>query len=236
MIDSGPGITEGVAEETKPEVITYKEQIAKAEGTLIPLPKTTLDGKKLFITTRYIENPILQQGDQGPTIQENISPNVNSRFWGWAEDSMEKTGVILVDIYAKDGREILPLGHMDWWLDKDYANGGGNMHDAATPQNKHEQAARKRWDHRIEQAAFKVNPKYHNQGLGSLMLATSALVLEAKGIKRFYTGALLEPAQNTYARFNIQPLDFQGSGNDRSLPIERLSKHPQVNKTIAQFV
>lgn len=235
MADEITGISEDIAIESKPEVKVFKEQVAKADGAPIPLRKKTVDGKRLYITTRYIQNPVEEQV-QHLTVLGETSNNVNRRFWGWKDDSLPKTGVMLVDVYAKEGKKVVPLGHMDWWLDNDYANGGGNMHGAANPQSEHEKLAGKQWDDHYEQAAFKVDSRYHNQGLGSLMIAASAIVLPANGVRRFYTGAILEPAQKTYARFNIRYSDFTGEGGDRALPIERLSKHPQVNKTIADFV
>lgn len=229
MIDQSQEVSEITSEETKPEVTIFKEEITKADGTLIPLRKTTTDGKKLYIAARCLRNP-----------RGNENENIYSKFWGWEEKDMSMhpmTGVMLVDVYAQSDGKIVPLGHMDWWLHDDYANGGGNMHAAPLAREEHEKLASERW-HKYDYTAFKVDYEYHKQGIGSLMVATSALTLPAIGIKKFYTGGLLDPAVKTYERFGIRDSDFPDVAQpfDRHLLIERLSQSPQVNKTIVQFV
>lgn len=222
MIDQSQEVSEIALQETKPEVAAFKEEIARADGTLIPLRKHTADGKKLYIAARYLRNP----GD-------SESEEVDSRFWGWED----MTGVMLVDAYAENDARIVPLGHMDWWLHDDYANGGGNMHAAPLGKGEHERLANERW-HKYDYTAFKIDYEYHRQGIGSLMIAASAVALPAIGIKKFYTGGLLDPAVKTYERFGIRESDFPDVAQpfDRHLPINKLSQSRQVNKTIAEFV
>lgn len=238
--------------EERPEVIAFKGEIAKADGTLIPLTKTTKDGKKLYIAARHLTNPwVYYEVDTGPDsydidrkLKEDADKNANPDFYGWEEDRHSRegepdmTGVMLVDVYSEMDGKIVPMGHMDWWLREDYANGGGNMHQAPIGQGKYEQAASDKW-HRNDFTAFKVDRDQHYQGLGSLMVAAAAIALPSIGIKKFYTGVLLEPAVKTYARFGIREEDFPEVPGDvwaSNLPIERLSQHPQVNKTINEFV
>lgn len=233
MIDQSQEVSEKTVEETKPEVTVFKEEIARVDGTLIPLSKTTADGKKLYIAARNLSNP---------THNESQSENVDSQFWGWEDKEHNipmhpMTGVLLIDAYAEEDGKIAPLGHMDWWLHDDYANGGGNMHAAPLAKEEHEKLASKRW-HKYDYTAFKVDYYYHRQGIGNLMVATSAVALPAIGINKFYTGGLLDPAVKIYERFGIRDSDFPHVTQpfDRHLPIERLSQSPQVNKMIAEFV
>ncbi len=225
-----------IPEEVRPEVIIFKEELSKADGTLIPLRKTTSDGKRLYIATRNLPNP-WKDFEQDTNPDTDTSKKVDSEFRGWDQDRRggSMTGVMLVDVYAENEGKIVPMGHMDWWLRDDYANGGGQMHQASKPQTEHEEEASKRW-HKHDSTAFKVDYAYHKQGIGSLMIAASAIALPAIGIKKFYTGGLLEPAEKTYERFGVTEDDFEGRAFERHLPIERLSQHPQVNKVISEFV
>ena len=236
-------------EEVRPEVIAFKEEIAKVDGTLVSLRKRTSDGKKLYIATRNLQNPWeFYEENTAPgyydvkrRLKEGVDiSNLEPMFYGWEENSHKDgkphmTGVMLVDVYTEKDGKIVPMGHMDWWLRNDYANGGGQMHQAAKPQTEHEEEAAKRW-HKHDYTAFKVDYDYHKQGIGSLMIAVSAIALPAIGIKKFYTGGLLEPAVKTYEKFGVKEDDFEGRTFDRHLPIERLSQHPQVNKVITEFV
>lgn len=249
MIDETQSTPEEVVEEVRPEIVAFKEGIAKANGVLLPLRKTTTDGKRLYVAARHLRNPWeYHEVDTSPgyydierKIKEGVdTTTVNSQFYGWEEERTKEggphmTGVVLVDIYTEQEGKIVPMGHMDWWLRDDYANGGGNMHQAPLPREEHEQEASKRW-YQHDYAAFKVDYENHRQGLGSLMVATSAVVLPVIGIRRFYTGVLLEPAKKTYARFGIKESDFPSILKESHLPIERLSQNPQVDKTIGDFV
>jgi hypothetical protein len=238
-----------VSEEVKSKVAAFKESVSKGDGSLIVLRKTTRDGNKLYIAVRHLENPWeYYEKDTAPgyyDIERRIKEGANitavePNFYGWEEDSMREgspdmTGVILVDVYTQTEDKILPLGHMDWWLRDDYANGGGQVHQASKPQSEHEQAASRRWN-QYDSTAFKVDYSYHSHGIGSLMLATSAVALPAFGTRKFFTGRLLDSAKKTYARFGIQESDFPYDQNpwNRHLPIERLSENPQVNKVVAR--
>ncbi len=207
------------------EIITaYKEQVAKADGMLVPLIKPTQEGEKLYIVTKFLQNP-----DDVP------NDDTDPEFWGWHDSKFRMTAVMLVDVYAQSAEGMFPLGHMDWGLIDDYANGGGNMHEALIPKNEYERLANQRW---YDSIAFKVDDNYHQQGIGSLLLATSAVALPAIGVKSFYTGVTLGPAKKTYARFGIKKDDFHEDKEpfDPNLPIERLAKHPQVNSSIGEFV
>lgn len=208
-------------------VSIYRNKVAKADGKLVRLRKTTADGKVLYIATRHLENPRRRH--------LGIGRDANPNFYKW-DNRNPATGVVLVDVYIEDKAVRQPLAHMDWWLQKDYANGGGNMHDAAIPRNDHEQLARERW-YPNDYTAFKVDYDYHRQGIGSLMVATSAVVLPALGVRNFYTGGLLLSAKRTYERFGIREEDFPDvPAFNRHLPIERLTECFQVNKTITEFV
>lgn len=221
-----------LSREARSAVNDYKTEISKADGSVIQLKKPTSDGRQLYIAARHIGNPL----EPNTPNTEHAKPD----FYLWEDVSNGwniATGVMLVDVYAENEAGIEPLGHMDWWLQYKYANGGGNMHDAAIPTTDAEKLSRKRW-HQNDFTAFKVDADYHGQGIGSLMIATTAVVLPAIGMNRFYTGVLLEPAKRAYDRFEIKEDEFPTTGviSYRTLPISRLSKHPQVNRVIAAFV
>src|ERR1700679_3846614 len=128
---------EGAPEERAPSgVVEYKNRVAENDGKLIPLERKTGQGTRLFMARKYIGNPNLE-----------TSPDAEKLFWGWREDKTlgADTGVVLIDVYADEAGEIIPIGHMDWWLQGDYANGGGNMHAAAKPRDETEQQCFVRW-------------------------------------------------------------------------------------------
>jgi GNAT superfamily N-acetyltransferase len=233
-------VTETAPSEKAPtSLVEFTSLVAENNGNLIPLERKTEQGKSLFITSRYIGNPALEE-----------SPYAETGFYGWRDDKGlgAETGVLIIDVYAEKDDGIAPIGHMDWWLQGDYANGGGNMHAAAIPRNEIEERARDVWGGRHnlnrDNTAFKILPEYQRQKIGSLMLATSSVALKAVGVTKFYSGGLLDPAVNTYARFGIAPSDFDYNRDSRSverwkttqLPIERLSDNPHVNEIIELFL
>lgn len=206
----------------------FREKLGQADGTLVPLARRSTDGKRLFIATRLVKNPAIEPNSQA-----------NPDFYHWAQDWAGKkhTGAVLVDAFAEDDEgKLKPVGHIDWWLAGDYANGGGNMHRALVPEHPHEELAVERWGQESDYTAFKVEPEYQQQGIGSLMLASSAVALPAQGVTEFYTGALLDPAKKTYEGFGLSPDDFPVGYVTRGIPIERLSDSSRVEKTIADFL
>ncbi len=214
-------------EQRKLDPALFKSEIERTDGTLVPLEKRSKNGKRLFVTARYIRNPVIEP-----------DPKAAPDFYHWREDwaGRQHTGVVLVDTYAEGDDVMIPVGHMDWWLTGDYANGGGNMHRAAVPEQSHELASDARWGNTEDHIAFKVEPEYQQQGIGSLMLATSAVALPAAGVREFYSGGLLEPAKRTYARFDLNPEDFPLRPLGSAIPVERLTQSPQVDKTITEFL
>lgn len=227
-------LTETSPEQQVPSPDEFKELIARADGTLIPLEKQTSDGKRIFIATRYATNPYLQ---------DSPAADKYSLYWEIRKgrESEAFTAVLVTDTYIDEGGVFVPAGHMDWWLRGDYANGGGNMHEALLATAPQEESAKGHW--KWDNLAFATVPQYQNEGLGSLMLASSAIALAANGAARFYTGSLLEPAKKTYAHFDIHPDDFPpmrmvGGSIDitmSSLPIERLAENPYTDKVVGEF-
>lgn len=219
MFDEGQRAT---SEETQSEVDAFREKIKKADGSLIPLRKT-IDGKKLYATARFAKIP-----------ESGVNQDVDMGWWEGTNDALKYDGAMAIDVYQEDRSRMIPLGHMDWWMRGDYANGGGNMHSCFIPKNDHERLSKHMWH---DETAFKVDYGYHRQNVGSFMIASSAIVLPAVGARVFYTGGMLEPAKKTYARFGITADDFPDTRTwDRHLPIERLAQSPQVNKSISEFV
>jgi GNAT superfamily N-acetyltransferase len=216
-------------------VLTFREQIERADGEVVALSRT-VNGDDLLITTRLLANPLITSNPPG-----------NKYFFGWELNKSGVgafTGVLLVDMYAQKGDSASSIGHMDWWIKGDYANGGGNMHGALNPQTDFEKLSHDRWGKDWDGIAFRLGPEYRGEGLGSLMIASSGVALAANGVKKFYTGGLLDPAVNAYARFGIAPSDFPRPRYyddpewiyNQSLPIERLSENPQTNQLIERFV
>ncbi|MBP9816944.1 MAG: hypothetical protein KBD05_02855 [Candidatus Pacebacteria bacterium] len=205
---------------SNPEIQAFKNLLSKADGTLYPLKKRTKDGKQLYITARQIFSP-----EVGGT------ENVNPLFFKWQQLGENRAdAVLLIDVYVgtESGREL--IGRRDWWMNGEYASGAGNMHDAVLPSTDYENTIGN------STSAFKVADDYQRQNIGSLMLATSAVVLPALGVREFSGGVLLEPAQKTFARFDIEEEDYISSALHEPLPIERLSGHPGVEKLISEFV
>jgi hypothetical protein len=226
MIDSKAEITEKPKAELEQDIDSFKENIAKADGTLIPLSKTTADGKPLYVAAKKIDKPC-------PEGTEGANPN----FFGWRAiewESRPMTSVLLIDIYLGENGEIKPLGHIDWWMNNDYANGGGNMHSARIPATDYEKLANTKWP---GPTAFKIDYDYHKQNLGSFLVSCSAVVLPRIGVNSFYTGILLENGQKTYARFGIEEDSFkEKDGTFSEAPIDILSGNSRVNESLAEFV
>lgn len=228
----------GSGEKAPSDIDEFKNRVGKADGALIPLRRKSDQGTDLYVSSRYIANPNMED-----------SPDAEKFFFGWDKDKTlgPMTGVLLVDVYAKEDDQIVPVGHMDWWLQGDYANGGGNLHSALVPKNDIEEKSFEFWggklNYKHNTTAFKVIPEYQRQTLGSLMLATSAITLSSLGVNVFYSGGLLDPAKSTYAHFGITPENFRGNEDSDTerwkssqLPIERLTEHPYVNELINSFL
>lgn len=241
---TSPELAMPPTEQTPDSLEVFKELLAHANGALIDLQKRTRDGQNLHIAVRRVENPHLSDS---PTA------NVYSSFWDLDRISAGAIeAVLLVDTYASDDHQPpVSIGHMDWWINQTYANGGGNMHNTVKPTNPHEQTATDKWGDIWSSTAFKLDQEYHRQGIGSLMLAASGIALEGTGIKRFYCAALLKPAQKTYARFGLSPDQFVranvdeerddwqlGKFNllDNSLPITRLTSSQFSDEVLAASV
>ncbi len=220
------------------DIDEFKTLVGKADGTIVPLARQTAQGTELFIASRYVANPLLED-----------SPDAEEYFYGWQEERKGVgafTGVMVVDVYTKEDGEMLPIGHMDWWLQGDYANGGGNMHGALVPRSEAEQKAQEMWGVPFsngEKIAFKIQPEYQKQQIGSLMVATSSVVLANNGVSSFYTGVLLDPAVATYERFGIHKDDFPKVRHTQdpkwwrtSLPIDRLADNGRVDQVIQNFI
>lgn len=221
-----PVSSEAGSEQRQLDPIMFKFLVERADGKLLPLTKPATNGKKIFIAATRIANPFVEQ-----------SPRADPHFWLWEKDWDGKfhDGVVLVDVYAQGGNgDVDSIGHMDWWLSGSYANGGGNMHQALRPQQPHEMAANEKWGRMQDHIAFSVDPDYQKQDFGTLMLATSGVVLPAIGVDRFYSGGLLEPAKKTYARFGLT--NFPIETQEASIPIERLSDSPKVDEVIEGFL
>jgi hypothetical protein len=204
------------------EVKSLKEGLAKADGMLFELRKKTRDGKKLYVAARHVFAP-----------KEDSSGDADPNFWGWNNQHMPMSGVLLLDVYAGAESGIVPVAHMDWSLHGDEANGSGNMHEAILPKHEYEKLAREKW---ATGTAFKTSPEYQKQNIGTLMVASSASVLPVVGAQKFFTGVLLQPAESTFNRFDLSEKDFFKDGKIQSLPIARLSEHELVNKTLSEFV
>jgi|SRR3989344_2657523 len=214
--------TQRAQEEIRPEVRAFREVISKADGALLPLRKTNPEGKSLYITARYL-NSLIEGRDK---IDEDYSK------WG----SAGPRAVLIIDTYTGGpATRLEPVGHMDWMIRNTIASGMHNSHDAPIPANEHERRSNDRWVH-ASTKSFEVDEKYQQQNIGSLMLATSGCILPTIGVKEFFAGHLLIPAQKTYRRFGLSQEDFLASERVIYQPIERLSEHEAVNKTIAEFV
>lgn len=153
---------------------------------------------------------------------EQASPDANHHYWGWQRHpSRNYDSVLAVDAFVAVDDELTHVGHIDWAISGDYANGGGNVHQGFIPKDKHEELAKEACIDDV--LALRVQEAFQGRGLGSLMLATSAVALHAAGVTRFYSGGMLEPAQQLYGRFGIRKADFpSGHAHDKHLPIERL--------------
>lgn len=220
---------ESLEQVTRPEVLIFKRELAKADARLFPLRQTTGDGKRLFIAARRM-----------PRLPEVDHKAANAPFWklSWAQ---KLDGVIAIDVYVEEeSSRITPLGHIDWGIEGDQASGAGNVHGAFLPQNKHEELAQKRWaDPKAvtpDFTGFKLEDDHHRRSIGTLMLATSGVVLSEAGAKSFFSGALLDPAVKTYNRFGIQKDEFVSDHGFVHLPIERLSRHSKTDEVISEFV
>ncbi len=215
---------------------TFAAQIGRADGEIIPLSRS-VEGKNLMISARLVSNPL-----------RSDSPSANRYFYGWQEDRTGVgtfTGVLLVDMYAQGEDSVSAIGHMDWWLQGDYANGGGNMHSAVVSKTEYEELSKNRWGDDRDSIAFKLEPDYQGEGIGGLMIAASGVALAFNGITKFFTGALLDPAVEAYGRLGVAPDDFPRMRYrhdskdwiyDRSLPIDRISDTPEAQRVIERFV
>lgn len=72
------------------------------------------------------------------------------------------------------------------------------------------------------------DPAYQKQGLGSLMIAVSAIALKNKGVKQAELGTLSKSARATWKKF--------GQSENKPVSTEELIKQQRVKKAIEKFV
>lgn len=211
------------------QVQGFVEKISKADGQLIPLLniKSRLN-EPLFISSRFGSDEI---------NQENKYLNI--------------------DIFALRENNYIPVGIYDWEINGDHANGNKQRHCFLPTYNSAQEIARSFWGNesfqvrgddflryamttggfqamdRLREQGFIDNeqkwsqPIFRGLGLGSLLIATSALVLDKKGIKFMELGTLSQTAKKVWNSFD--------RGERTTLTPKEVTQHPKSKATIEKF-
>lgn len=208
-LDINPG------EVSKMRVERLEQHIKKANGHLYPLRKE-ISGKKILFSIRHFKRN-----------------NLNS------DTSLVIDSSLVIDVFSDEepvGFDPTPIGHMDWWISGDHANGGANQHVFLEPNegDSHEIAAKAKWEK--SRKAFVVDDEFSKNGIGSFLLAVSALALNNLGVKTFYPGLLLNAGEATYDKFGIT-LRGEGSmeSGQKSIFLEKLNSSSQIEKSLSEF-
>jgi hypothetical protein len=208
----------------------FIEKISKADGQLIPLPniKSRLN-EPLFISSRF--------------GSDEINPEDN---------------YLNIDIFALRENDYIPVGIYDWEIKEGRANGNKQRHCFLPTYNSAQETAKNFWGNesfqikgddflhyamvtggfdsmdKLRKQGFINNEQkwsqsiYRGLGLGSLLVATSALVLEKKGIRFMELGTLSQAAKKVWSNFD--------RGDKTTLLTREVSQHPKTRATLTKFI
>jgi hypothetical protein len=200
----------------------FRTFVERADGELLLLKKTINDRPILVAVTHFDKD------------REDLS-----------EEGKKADTALIIDVFTGGEDENHPpisIGHMDWSLSGDHANGGVNQHNFFQPKPDHlyQGIAKETWGGKSKMA-FKIDSSYENQDIGDFMLATSALVLERLGIKSFYPGLLLDDGKEMYEKFGITDEDLvvKKASVDKgfaTIPINKLTESKKTAEVLADWV
>lgn len=206
----------------------FKRKLIVADGELIPLAKHGPKGEDLFIASRFFPIP-------GPNV--DIAGTSYDR-----EDPhfyKEIDGVLYIELYAQREGDLVPIGKVDWQKEGEEANGHASVryHVRIENQKEHEEKAAKFWDE-ARMATIAVSPEFENMGLGTLLIASSALVLHDRGATHFSPTVLLKGSvQGAIGKFvNIDKVvDSEGLASPKKGRIDKYFESPSFNKIFKDF-
>lgn len=208
----GPNVSPEVLQSPLEEL---KRKLSEADGSLIPVNKRLASGEQVALSVRRGQYPM--QWEIDALRYEKNKPEPHDTY--------------LVEAFGIDGDRIFPIGHWDWRISDggEWAGGGGNFHKGSEtfPTQPWHEEADKLWKGR--HVAFGVVDEYQGQGVGSLLVAASAAVLDGKA-RNMRTGVLLEPARRTLSRFQLPGEKAEGMYYE--CPMGEFVNNPQVDQVL----
>jgi hypothetical protein len=165
------------------------------------------------------------QRASGELIDIQAGPNQEPRALSVrvGQDKRTHSPILLLDVFEQGQ----PIGHYDWIIMNDapplpeYANGNSNRRDdfAGTSTELQEQAMRAWAPSDGVEVAF----SHRQQGLGSLLVASSVIALHTRRVPHLTIGAVSPLARNLWDSFDSQqcPVDNPfGGGMNPYAPVQ----------------
>lgn len=214
------------AAELEASVEEFKRRLISADGELIPLAKSGPKGEDIFITSRFFPIP-------GPNVDiaGTSYDRQNPHFY------KEIDGVLYIELYTQKEGKLLPIGKVDWQKEGEEANAHASVrYDVRIKnQREHEERAAKFWDE-ARMATIAVSPDFENMGLGTLLLASSALVLHNKGATHFSSTILREGSiQSAVSKFADISKSSRGPSYPQRGRIDKYFESPRFNQIFQDF-
>ncbi len=197
----------------------FKAEAALADGRLIPLTKPLNDGRKIYISSQYLTIP-----------KDGKDERIDFRYASSYEDA---DGMVLVDLFTDDPEEgLLTVGRLDWLKVGEGAETLGETRQFLIPQNDRERMLQKTWE---DDVPFRVFEEYRGQDLGSVLIVTAMLALDAHGVKTFKPKNLVPAAESAYARFGVKPIPVT-KVKDPDPTIKEVLNHPKTASVLEEFI
>ena len=231
MVDSVVNYEEArKAAEQEAAAEEFKKKLIVADGELISLAKPGPNGEKLFIAARFYKIP----GDEIDLTGTWYDP-ASSRYFG---DKIPD-GLFLVDIHARKDGNFFPIGKVDWEKHGEEALPHANTRRVirVTNEKEQEKLAREYWGEKTKPTIV-VLEEFENMGLGTLLLAASALVLNNKGARYFSPTVLLPGSvQGAIGKFvNIDKVvNVEGYAYPKKGRIDEYFESPKFNQAFKDF-
>jgi hypothetical protein len=209
----------------------FVEKISVADGQLIPLPGTKSKlGEPLFISARF------GRDDVDPSIQflnVDVFAKRGEDFLPVGIYDWEVNGDVAVGNKQRHNHLAVvntaqQAADQYWSTGEAFHIRGDDLLKYAESLGGLEGMSKVRAMGLIDTEEKWISPIYQNIGIGSLMISTSAIVLEAHKISTLNLGTLSQDAQRAWKSF--------GRGDRTILSPREVSQHPKAHSSIDKFI
>ena len=214
------------------EVAEYISRIRRADGELIPLPgKTSRLEEPLYISARYGKSP--ETGDEDEYLIIDVIAQRGEKYIPVGMKDYKIHEEIAESRF--NAHTLLPAtndAHREAdarWGGKDALSVESMKLDQAVDQTRiEEEIARLRERGIVTDEQTPATPVYRGLGIAKLLVASSILILEEKGIKEVEFGEIDTAAQGVWNRF--------GGREWSTVPLTELTKSPNIIPSIETFL